>query len=192
MLTDAHAYWYGQVAVHCPYVLFGAPTTMVTADGGVTYTFPSDTEPLAVEVYASATGPELKASSFGDGDGDYVWEGSRIRMVTNTARTFTNGPIARWVAPPTTIDGSTAPTLKPARARVLAVYRACALWASAGGLRDPAPFYTLEQRTWLGDPDRGDTGILGELKSLNPSYGRAAWRRSSKLWGFDYVRAARP
>lgn len=190
-ITEGHAYWYDQVAIHAPYVLMGTPQQMTTGDSGVTYSFPSETEPIAVQVFTAIDGIELKAGSYDDPSSDYVWEGSQIRMPQSKARTFTTGPYARWITPPTTIDGSTQPTLKPARARILAAYRACALYASAGDLLDPGPFYALEEKEWFGNPAAGDYGMLGALKNLNEKLGRAAWRRATYLSGRDYLRAFR-
>ena len=105
-----------------------------------------------------------------------MWEGNKIRFPGNVAKTFSGGPYARWVAPPTAIDAvPTEPILQPAHARILLVYRACALWASTGNLRDPGVFFALEKSAWLGRPEVGDIGILGLLKTQNPFLGTGAF-----------------
>jgi hypothetical protein len=175
-LTEAQEHWYGQFSIHCPWVIMEAPTLLTTTDSGVTYDFPDDAdgdpvEPLAVSIFDRIDGRPLKNAAFWDVNGDYVWEGNKIRFPRNRAKTFSSGPYARFVNPPGLIDGSNEPTLKPKRARKLLVYRACAIWASRGGKRNPAPFFRMEAAFWIGNPAVGDFGLLGELKMQNPWQG---------------------
>lgn len=178
LITEAEAHWKPKLAAEYPYHMFDAPTLMTSSDSGVTYVFPSETAPLAVEVYASLTGPRLVCGQFGDSSADYCWEGSQIRMTMNTARTFANGPYARWVDSPVTIDASTSPTMKPTYTRRLLAHRACILWASRGGMRDPAPFEKMESDAW--------TEIQQSLKNSNMFYGDASHSRG-RVRGLSYL-----
>ena len=174
LLSEAQAHWQPVFAAHFPYYYWSAPTVMSTADSGATYTFSGSITPLRVEIYDAPNGVLLKPCTYWDASGDYVWESSKIRWPQNRTRTFTaGGPYARTITAPTVIDGSTAPTLLPDFARVLLVYRAVAEWANRGGLRDPRPFYEMEDRAWY-NPANG-TGILVQLKQQNPFQGAAAW-----------------
>lgn len=175
LLTEAQATWTNTFAAQVPWVLMGAPTLLTSTDGGLTYPFPSSVYPLAVEVYDSTAASRLlKNGSYSDATADYVWEGNQIRFPQGESVTFANGPVARWVAPPSTLDGSNPPTLMPPHCRLLLVYRAVAEWANRGGFRDPTPFYDLERRFWFGNPQTGDVGALGALKNQNPLYMAAA------------------
>lgn len=181
-LTEAQAYWLPRVAAEYPYHMFTAPTLLSTADSGVTYQFPSESAPLAVEVYATLRGPRLYVGQYDDPAADYVWEGSQIRMTTNQARSFSDGaPYARWVASPGTIDASTQPTLKPVYARQLLVDRSLIYWATRGGVRDPSPFRDRETESWR--------ELQEALKNSNPYYGDAANRQTSRLTGRGYLLA---
>lgn len=187
-LTEAQAHWYGQfLAVGLQPADWTAPTAMSTADSGKTYTFSGSVRPYLVEIYTADGGDLMLPGAYDDPEADYVWEGDAIRMTRGRTRTFANGPVARWVAPPGAIDGSTAPTLLPDFARVLLVYRACILWASRGGMRDPTVYRALEAQAWYGDPNRGEHGILGMLKMANPMAGAAAYRHGTNVWGREYL-----
>jgi hypothetical protein len=174
-LTEAQEHWYGQFSIHFPVLHMGAPTLITSSDGGYTYYFPNDDDgdpihPLAVQLFQSQSGRPLHPGTFWS-DADYVWEGDHIRFPRGNAKSFSDGPYARFITPPGTIGAADEPTLKPKRARKLMVYRACALWATRGGKRDPRAFYTLEAVFWSGRPDSGDLGLLGELKMQNPMQG---------------------
>lgn len=177
LLTEAQAAWFNVFAAQVPYVLMGAPTLMSTADGGATYTFPGGIYPLAVELYDSLSPARLlKPAAYYDANGDYVWEGNKIRFPQGETNTFGGGPpYARYITPPDVIDAATQPTLVPPHCRLLMVYRAVAEWANRGGYRDPAPFYDLERRFWMGNPQIGDIGALGALKAQNPALGAMAY-----------------
>ena len=166
LLTLAQEHWYGIFSVHVPEVLYGAPAKLSTADSGKTFTFPSSIHPLGpVEVRESRDKHLLVPSTDWAPQGDFVQEGDLIRMPNNEERTFADGPYARFITPPDKLDENTQPTLNPPRARILLVYRACVMWASRGGMRDPTHFEVLEQKAWTGDPDiAGDVGIMGDLK----------------------------
>jgi hypothetical protein len=172
LLTEAQAHWTNVFATQVPFVLMSAPVSLTTSDGGFTYQFPNSIYPLAVEVYDTTTPARLlRPSSYWDSSGDYVWEGHQIRFPQGQANTLAIAPVARYIAPPDVIDGSTAPTLMPPHCRLLLVYRAVAEWANRAGSRDPTPFYDMERRFWIGNPQWGDAGVLGALKTQNPFYG---------------------
>src|SRR5690349_10227538 len=89
LLTEGQAHHFNLYAAHVPHVLMGAPVTLTSADGGVTFPFPNDASgnplfPLAVEIY-DATGPArlLRPSAYFDASGDYVFEGNKIRFPQN-------------------------------------------------------------------------------------------------------------
>lgn len=174
-LGDAQHELFNLFAVHCPHYLFGAPTAMSTSDSGATYTFSGSIQPLAVEIYDGTNGPLLRPAAYWDAAGDYVWEGNRIRITKGGTRTFGNGLYARYITPPSVIDGSTAPTLEPDEARILIVYKALIAWASGRGMRDPAPFERMFNQAWYGNPQTGETGWLTRLKTSNPFGGLAAF-----------------
>ena len=179
-LTEAQVYWTNMFAVHCPHVLMSAPVLLTSADGGFTYTFPSSTYPLHIELYDSNSpgGRPLREGAYWDTSADFANEGVQIRIPMGDTQTWSGGPYLRYIAAPSTLDGSTAPTLQPPYARILLVYRAVALWASRGGFRDPTPFYALEQSVWLGNPAKGDVGLMGALKMQNPLWGSTAIQQS--------------
>lgn len=179
LLTEAEAHWKPKLAGEYPYHMFGAPTLITSADSGVTYTFSTETAPLAVEIYASLTGPRLILGQFGDPNADYTWEGSQIRSTMNTARIYANGPYARWVAAPIAISSGVDPTLKPIYTRALLVHRAAILWARRGGMRDATPFLELEAETW--------TEVQQSLKNSNIVYGDAAHSGRQRLRGLSYL-----
>jgi hypothetical protein len=172
-LASAQEHWMGQIATQCPWLNLGAPVLLATTDSGLTYYFANDDDgdpihPLAVQLYNEIGGRPLIPGNYWDPNADYVWMGDHIRFPRNKTKTFSSGPYARYVAPPERIDVSTQPTLKPKRARKLIVYRACILYATRGGKKDPHPFYRLEAAFWIGNPTIGDLGLLGELKQQNP------------------------
>lgn len=180
-LTDAEMYWKPLIAAEYPYFMMNAPTLMTTVDGGITYQFPGgETLPLAVSIYPSITGDEMKAGQFDDVEADFVWEGSQIRMPVNQVRGFSDGaPYARWVSAPGTINGTTNSTMLPLYTRQLLVDRALIYWSERGGMRDPKPWYARESARWA--------KIEESLKNLLPKYGDAASRRTSRVWGIDYL-----
>ncbi len=179
-LSQAQDHWTGQFALHCPWVLMTAPTQLTSTDSNETYTFGTDADsvnivPLSVVVYAKKDGRPLRPGTYWDSAADYVWEGDKIRFARGKTKDFSDGPYARFITPPGEISASIEPTLKPKRARVLLVYRAVALWASRGGVRDPQPYWDLEERAWAGRPSIGDYGLLGQLKLANPFGGLEAF-----------------
>lgn len=180
LMTEAQVHWTRVIATMTPEALYGPPFQMVTNDGGFTYTFGVDADgnqinPIGyVEIKLTPTGRPFFAGADFDQSGDFIWEGDRIRFYGQRARPFANGPWARFVAPSGTMNGTIQPSIKPQSARILIVHRAVYLWASRGGFRNPAPFLALEKAAWLGDPNSGDTGILGSLKTTYYTRGSEA------------------
>ena len=177
MLTEAEAHWKPIVAVHGPDAMWSEPVLMTSSDGGYTYDLPgSEEDPLALLVLKSATGDMLKPGPYWDPNSDYVDEGGTIRMTRGRAVTFSDGPYARYIAGPGTIDAATDSTIFPKRARVMLVYHACEIDASRGGMDDPAFYHALKQTAWAGDQSiPGDVGIQGALKAKNKTAGMAAF-----------------
>jgi len=181
-LGDAQKHYYDLIAAHAPWALLEAPVLLTSADSGVTYTFASSISPLFVELYSTtgSAGRLLIPGPYSDPGADYVWEGDTIRFPGNKAKTFSGGPYARIITPPTTIAADVEPTL-PKNLRPVLVPHACVLWASRGGMRDPTPFQAREDKLWFGEPARGRVGMLVMLKQQNPYYGSTSRSMSGLL-----------
>jgi len=172
LITEGQSHWTNVISAQAPWVLMGPPTALTSTDGGVTFPFPGCVFPLAVEMYDTTTPARLlRPCTYWDSSGDYVWEGDHIRFPQGQTNPLAVSPVARYINPPGQVDGTNPPTLQPPQARLLCVYRACAHWAERGGMRDPKPYFEMEQRYWLGDMRTGDVGLLGALKSQNPFLG---------------------
>lgn len=186
-----------EIAQHCPWLMFGAPTLLTSADGGVTYDFPDDADgdpitPLAVEIYAQVGGRELYAASYGALGGDFVIEGQRIRMPGNHAFTFTAGPYARFVTVPLAISATTEPTLKPKEARPLIALYAARKFARLGGLLDESPFVLEAADLWEGKPNgRGvrSGGLRDALKLQYRTRMAPAINGGATVWWRAFVGA---
>lgn len=176
---------------HVPDVLVGAPVALTSADGGYTYTFPSNDTPLGLtELRHGRGGAVLSPGADFSDYADYVWEGDLIRMPNGRTRTFPNGLYARYSVMPTDLDGSTAPTLQPPWARILVVYGAAEDWATIFQ-RDPSPYARLYQREAFGDPmSAGEVGIIGALKSAVLGRGSDAGNNGNSYWwrSNDFIR----
>lgn len=135
------------LASHAPESNYGAPTLMVTADSGVTYTFGTDAStggnisPIGhFEIRESPTGAMIPpAAEWDNSSRSFLFESDKIRWPGQKARTFDNGPYARFVTMPGLLNASNAPTLKPIFARELVVYDACERAAVRIGT-DPTPY----------------------------------------------------
>ncbi len=179
LLEQGQKHIYGIFATHVPAVLYAARAKLPTADSGLTYTFPDDVFPSGnVEIRASRNGKLLKPT-VDWGSGDYVWEGDTIRSPNGKAKTYSDGPYARYVVPAGDLDASSEPTLEPPRARALILYYALYLFAERGGGMnqiDPNRYLGLFQSELSGDSRiPGDIGILGELKRQGYGSGVAAF-----------------
>lgn len=182
-LEEAQTYWIGQLAVHVPEVMYGAPELMTTPDAGATYTVAG--YPLGhLEIRSARNGYLLRPGPEWDEASDYTQEGQIIRIPGGRTRSFgTLGPYARYVPVPGVLNAGAAPVMKPAHMRLLLVARACYLYALRGGYRDPTPFLQLEQKLWAGDPNLlGDTGYLGQLKTQYFGSGMAAVAQNDNAW----------
>ena len=153
-----------QLATTVPGSQVAAPEKLTTADGGYTYTFAY--YPFGhAEIRSSRTGSLLIPGAESDPGADFVQEGQTIRFTNYRARTFDDGPYARYAPTPPDISASQEPTLKPNQARVLILYKALDLWATKGGYRDPTPFRNMFRILAFGDPETpGDVGIIGALR----------------------------
>lgn len=173
-LGEAQVYWTTQIATHVPEAMVSAPELMSTSDSGATYTVAS--YPLGhMEIRSARNGYLLRPGPEWDENSDYTPEGQTIRIPGGRTRVFSAGPYARYVKMPTLLDGSTPPTLKPDFCRLLLPPRACYIYATRGGYRDPSPYLLMEQKMWGGDPDLpGDVGYMGALKAQYFGSGQAA------------------
>jgi hypothetical protein len=82
-----------------------------------------------------------------------VFEGALIRTPGNRARNYTSGPWARYAAFPARLSSTVEPSLSPAAARELILFKALehATEVSAGAL-DPAPWvarYAQARQRWV-------------------------------------------
>jgi hypothetical protein len=154
ILADAQENVYAELAPIAPHAFVGAPTQLTTADGGVTYTFGADVMPFGhVEIYAQETGGRmLYATTYGNAGGDFVIEGSLIRSPGNRVRSYQTGPWARFTAFPARLSASQEPSLSPAQARELILWKALELATEvSGGQMDPLPWatkYAEAKRRW--------------------------------------------
>ncbi len=193
-LTDAQVQVVAEVAALFPRLLMSAPTLMTSADGGYTYTLGNDTDGDVIypfghaEVFAQLTnGQELYGSTYGAYNGDFVFEGGKVRVPAGNTRSFASGPYIRYVALPLQINGTTEPILQPKQIRQLIVFRALELWANTGGHRDPKPFANMYQRAWTGS----NGGFLAMLTTQYRQSTQAAmagieWWRFWKAQGGQY------
>ncbi len=171
-LTDAQTQLAYNLAAHIPDVLKGVPEKMSTPDKGLTYLTAG--EALGhIEIYPAPYRDPLVEGPLWSGTTDYTREGPRkIRMCGNRARTFTDGPYARYVRKPGVIDETNQPTLEPHDARRILPYLAAALWAEAGGVHDPSPYLRTAERLLWGSPDSaGDVGLIPSYKVAHFSSG---------------------
>lgn len=130
----------------------GTPATLTTSDQKV-YTLTSGDWLGHVELYDGPGGPRLTlGTDWSDTGADFVVASANsVRTTGDRERTFSNGLYARYVPKPGVLAADTAPTLLPADARLLLVYKAAELYAKAGGLRDPSGYKDqyLEHRDTL-------------------------------------------
>lgn len=155
LLTEAQIFWMGKMSATKPEPNYGPPVKMLSADGGLTFTFGQDADgrdvtPLGhAEIRESRNG-RLWIPSTDWQTRDFVMEGDRIRIPNGKTRTVGDGPYARFVTDPvgSPIDATHEPVFKPISARILLVNRANILWALQGGKRDPAPYEAEENSNW--------------------------------------------
>lgn len=183
LLTEAQADLMKLLATHCPESQYGVPVKLTTADSGYTYSFPSDDVPLGhVELRQSPTGRVLVPGPEWDMSADFCLQGNKIRWPGQKAKTFTDGPYARYVADPGDISGSSEPVVNPPSAGAILVYRAVGLWARRGGLRDPRPYEDEYRRLVWGDDGQGREGLIAALKNQYQFSGTAAFSQGGFWW----------
>jgi len=209
LLSVAQEHWYQQIAAINADTLRGPPWKLVTEDEGVTYQFPDyvyNTVDMVMpigpmEVYRDSrlrtpivVGHELNPEAEFTFEGQIVTtqagrrEGGVLRSVNRTARTYADGPYARYIVPTRPITATREPILLPEAARILICWHALTLWAKKGGRRDPGPFMESEAIAWNGDPRMGTTGFAHRIGmtmvGASSGYGEADyWWRSSDLGG---------
>jgi hypothetical protein len=172
LLQDAQLLVVLELATHVPDAMYTS-AKLTTADSGVSYDFAA--EPLGqYELRQSPTGRVLIPGPEWDMGADFVPNGSKIRFPGQKAKTFGNGPWARYVPTPGLLNGTNAPTLQPTFARILLPPRAAMLWATRGGLRDPKPYEDEFNEEFYGDLVKGKVGVLGALKNQVFLQGSAA------------------
>lgn len=183
-LTEAQARTCQKLAFAHPEAMLSAPTLLTTADSGLTYTFgtdsglPTNYTNISAEGYivllASKTGPEIPPGQDTDNSTDFfIFEDGKIRFPGQRARTFSDGPYARFITPTGVMDGSTAPTLKPVHLRRVLPYGACSLIATRMG-EDPTPWEVQYENAWKEE--------LLALKARFYGQGRAHMRGSGGPW----------
>ena len=135
-----------EIAIRYPDCLYQAPTALTTSDGNV-YTFGQDAQgndvmPYGhVGIYDSLTA--IPDSPWISGI-DYLDEGTQIRLPN--ARTFGGTLYWRGIPTPEDISASSEPSLRPAPARVLIVYKAVEEFGLRGGLQPEVT--TAVQALW--------------------------------------------
>lgn len=195
LCTDAQCYlWLGQgqmdvftrLAVYAPDSNRIAPTQMTTSDSGYTYTFGTDSSlptnytdlyPVGkVAIYrVKADIPDWPMVE----GVDYLMEGNRIRMPDNQPFSGT-APYYQSLTLPASLDGTTAPTLKPVQARELIVDAAAVLYAKATGedVEKHEATYEKDWAKWI-PALQAQYARPGSLSASHPSAmpGRYRWRR---------------
>lgn len=144
-LTEAKSETYPDLFSRYPWLGYGAPVLMTTADGGATYTFglDADGDPIVPGGHAEIY-PNLRAIPYSplvNGE-DFMMERNGIRMPGGRTRSFSSGPYARFAArADEPIDETHAPDLFPKEARMLLVYKALEQWASRPGSGAKPEYY---------------------------------------------------
>lgn len=116
----------------CPWLMLQAPVLMTTSDSGLTWTFGTDANTNAITPYGAYAIYRRKEDvpDFPMERGvEYIDENVRIRMPANRpdAISYPDGaPYYYGAVPTVAIDGSTAPSLVPADARILTVWKTVA------------------------------------------------------------------
>jgi hypothetical protein len=147
-MTEAQAYAIAWLVARAPEAQYGAPRLLTSSDGGYTYGFGTDSDgdaefPIGhCEIYASKRNiPDEPLENMID----FIAEGTKIRILNDRTRAFSDGPYARFVLAPRKIDASTQPTLQPKTARLAIVYGAVAKWASRPGSGADPTYWEAER-----------------------------------------------
>jgi hypothetical protein len=187
-LTEAENRVKTDLAPVCPEALIGAPTAMITTDGGYTYTFAADADtnsitPIGhVGIFRNKADIPFYPLTAGV---HFEMEGWRIRGVQNrpVPPSSDGGLWARYITPTLKIDGSTAPTILPVQMRQLLVDDAVKRFYKAGGLRDWTPAeddYQTHLTNWittLQTQFRGTGAIDATRRPRSRSFGGRYGRR---------------
>ena len=165
MLTNAQKRMVHLFAAHAPQTLYGPSEKLQTTDGGYTYTFAY--YPFGhAEIRESRSGAILyPVPEWGNDANGYVMEGQTIRWPDGSARTFADGPYARYAKVAGQVTATTQPSL-PDDFRPAMIYDAAREWATQGGNQDPTPYKDLLQSFLWGDPNTpGHVGLIPALKT---------------------------
>jgi len=143
LLSDAQRILFEDVAVRAPQAFLTAPSLMLTADGGFTYGFGTDSNgypmlPMAkVQLFWKLT--DVPDSPLIEG-WDFLNEGATVRRPN--AATFPSAPYWRGVPQPADISASVQPTA-PVETRMLLVWKSAELYAGLGNLRETDAYEAL-------------------------------------------------
>jgi len=153
-LADAQEAVYSDLAPMVPHAFINAPVKLVTADGGVTYTWPAGFTFGHIEIYAQeAGGRQLFATSYGNVGGDFVMESTGIRSPGDRPLVFANGPWGRATGFPSRLSAAIAPALQPEPARELILWRALSMATDvSAAVQDGSAWdrrYTEARKRWL-------------------------------------------
>jgi hypothetical protein len=132
-LADAEQYVIGRIAAIKPSILYGVPTALTTADGGLTFTFGTDGNGYPLFPMGRATiYPSLNAIPGGAwvAGRDYLDEGATIRMPN--AVPYTGTLYMYGITPTQQISADVQPMLQPPPIRMLDVLWAVKTFAEAG------------------------------------------------------------
>lgn len=170
LLTEANAEVVPRIVQLAPEAQYGAPTAMVTGDGGATFTLGNDADgdpkfPIGhCELYISKRHIPDQPMEPGV---DFLIEGGTIRIPNDRTKTFPDGgPWARFVLMPAKINasGGNGPTLKPKPARMAIVYGAIELYAMRPGSG-------ISPEKWA---KKKDEAILNAVRTLRTQYNMQA------------------
>lgn len=178
MMTEAQDEITKLIATYIPDAMISAPTALVTADAGKTYTFGTDADaanyfPLG-HFMVFATRADIPDFPLEPGV-DFVFEGARIRIPANNTRTFADGgPWAQTVnAAVNQITGASEPSI-PVITRLGLVEKTAAKAAVRLGL-DPSEFDSAFNERWLEVLAAVRTQAMGK-------YGATLSNRSPAWW----------
>lgn len=197
-LSEAQAHWVPIIATKVPESQYGAPVQLTIAEDRKTASFGAGVVPFGkVQVYDGVGGRRLTPGDYGDPGADFVVEGDTLRAPADRTFAFPElwarfvdvGDLSIITPAVAALRGVPArePVLQPAFARILLVYHACGLWASAGGFRDPSYFEHLEIKAAWDDPATGKPGVVTQLMSQfqdqsdNGQQDRTWWRGNPDL-----------
>jgi hypothetical protein len=182
LLADAQEQVYGEFMPIAPWAFVSIPWKMSSPDGGRTYEIPGWMYGHA-EIYAQESGGRaLYGCSYGDRAGDFVFEGSRIRMPGNVPRQFADGPYVRSAWMPGRISDSRAPDLMPDEARELILWKAMVLATGiAAAMIDSAPW----EKRYAEAKERWQLLFKTALSAPQAGNARTAWSWQLSLSQFN-------